>query len=179
MHGHTYCRGIQLVVNLIVWLYWKGWLYSLSLWMPTVPHAIITWTVTWCSQHHAHRTPRAHSHYALQQGVYPLIHTYRIIRRNSKNHPFLMCPGWSFQSPLLGTIYGTSLDNYIQWISAIYFLSNRSSPQLIWIKQCLILPYRNAVQEAQTFLKMANICCIVDMVSVNEGLAAEQLETGN
>jgi len=39
------------------------------------------------------------------------------------------------------------------------FLSIRSPPQLIWIKQCLILPYRNAVQEAQTFIKMADICC--------------------
>jgi len=40
-----------------------------------------------------------------------------------------------------------------------FFLSNRSSPQLIWIKECLILPYRNAAQEAQTFVKMADICC--------------------
>jgi len=37
---------------------------------PTVPHAIITWTVTWCGQHHAHCTPCAHSHYALQHDVY-------------------------------------------------------------------------------------------------------------
>jgi len=89
----------------------------------------------------------------------PLIHTYRMVRRNSKCQPFSMCPGWSFQSPLLGTIYDTSLDNYIQWINANLFLSNRSPPQLIWIKQCLILPYRNTVQEAQTFVKMADICC--------------------
>jgi len=70
-----------------------------------------------------------------------------------------MCPGWSFQSPLLETIYDTSLDNYIQWINAKVFLSNRNPPQLICIKQCLILPYRNTIQEAQTFVKMADICC--------------------
>jgi len=70
-----------------------------------------------------------------------------------------MCPGWSFQSLPLGTIYDTSLDDYIQWINAKVFLSNRSPPQLIWIKQFSILPYRNAVQEVQTFVKMADICC--------------------
>jgi len=89
----------------------------------------------------------------------PPIHTYHIVSRNSKCQPFLMCPGWSFQSLLLGTIYDTSLDNYIPWVNAKVFLSNRRPPKLIWIKQCLILPYRNAVQEAQTFVKMADICC--------------------
>jgi len=70
-----------------------------------------------------------------------------------------MCPGWSFQSLLLGTIYDTSLDNYIQWVNKKVFLSNRSPPQHFLIKQFLILMYRCAVQEAPTLVKIANICC--------------------
>jgi len=57
---------------------------------------------------------------SLQHGLraFPPIHTYRIVCCNSKYQPFLMFPGWSFQSLLLGTIYDTSLDNYIQWVNA-------------------------------------------------------------
>jgi len=53
------------------------------------------------------------------------------------------------------TFHWTIISNELTQI----FLSNRSPPQLIWIKQCLILLHRNAVQEAQTFVKMADICC--------------------
>jgi len=35
----------------------------------------------------------------------------------------------------------TSLDSYIQWVDRKMFL-----PQLVWIKQCLILKYFSAVQ---------------------------------
>ena len=34
-----------------------------------------------------------------------------------------MCPSWSSQSALLGTIHDISLDNYIQWIDANNFLT--------------------------------------------------------
>jgi len=59
---------------------------------------------------------------------------------------------------LLGTIYDSSLDPYIKRLDVNVFLSNRSPSQLHLIKQCLILTYRNAVREAQTFIKMAEIC---------------------
>jgi len=54
------------------------------------------------------------------------------------------------------TLHWTIISNEL---TQIFFFSNRSPPQLIWIKQCLNLPYRNTVQEAQTFVKMADICC--------------------
>jgi len=68
-----------------------------------------------------------------------------------------MRPSWSSQSPILGTIYDTSLDIYIQQVDANVFLSNRSPSQLFLIKQCSILTYHNAVQEAWTFVKVADI----------------------
>jgi len=93
----------------------------------------------------------------------------RIARRSVKCQPFLMCPGRSFQGPLLGTIYCTSLDNYIQWVNAKVFLSNRKLLQHAWIKQYLILTYSKAIQEGQKFLKVADIL----RQSVNEELVVD------
>jgi len=72
-----------------------------------------------------------------------------------------VCPSWSFRSRLLGTIYDTLYPIIFNEFYAKAFLSNRSPPQLVWIKQSLVLTFRNAVQEAQIFLKVAEICSYV------------------
>jgi len=87
----------------------------------------------------------------------------------------LMRPSWSFQSPLLGTIYDTKLDIYIQWVDENIFLFKERLTQLFLIKQCLILTYRNSVQEAGTFVKSGWDFALQSTVwqSVSRGLAAK------
>jgi len=44
------------------------------------------------------------------------------------------------------TLHGTIISNELT--QKFFCPIGRSSPKLVWIKQCLILKYRNAVQEA-------------------------------
>jgi len=96
---------------------------------------------------------------------------YSIVRRNSKYQPFLVCPGWSFQSPLLDTIYDTSLDNYIQWVDAKIFCPigvrrNLFESSSVWTYRTAT-PYRKL---RHLWKRLIFAVTAYDTVSVNEGL---------